>query len=248
MKIAILSDIHSNLEALKACCKKAVSLGVGKYFCLGDMIGYAADPAATLDIIMNLPGLIAVRGNHDDAALNGAYTGIAKTIQDSANWTHQQLRPEHQAFIKNLPYIQTIDKITLAHASVHEPEQWEYLYDEPQITKCLDAAGTPLVFLGHTHHPKLYYENTKSEIKELHPNEGTSIPIYQNRRYVANVGSVGQPRDQNSAASFVIYNTDTAEITYYRVVYDFTETAKKILAANLPPGFAKRLDRHKWHR
>ncbi len=248
MKIAILSDIHSNLEALKACCRKAASIGVEKYFCLGDMIGYAADPVATLDIIMNLPGLIAVRGNHDNAALNGDYAGLGKFIQESANWTHRQLSAEHKAFIRSLPYVQTIDNITLAHASVYEPEQWQYLYDEPQIINCLDAAGTPLVFLGHTHHPKLYYENTKSEISELHPNESTSIPIYQNRRYVANVGSVGQPRDQNSAASFVIYDTGTAEITYYRVAYDFTETAAKILAANLPPGFAKRLDRHKWHQ
>lgn len=244
MRIAILSDIHSNLEALSACCNKARAEGAEKYVCLGDIVGYAADPVPVMDLIMNLPGLIAIRGNHDDAALTGKYPNIDQAIQKSVDWTHQQLSQKHKNFLDHLSYVENYNNAVFAHASVHEPEKWEYLYDEPQIKQCMDAAKKPLVFLGHTHLPKLYYENTKSEIKELIPKEATAIPFYQQRRYVINVGSVGQPRDNNSAASFVIYDEDSAEVTFYRVVYNFTETAKKILATDLPPHFARRLDRN----
>lgn len=243
MRIAILSDIHSNLEALEACCNKARSLGAEKYICLGDIVGYAADPVPTLEMVMSLPGLIAVRGNHDEAALTGKYPDVSKSIQESVLWTHQQLAKEHLDFIDNLAYVENFNNAVFSHSSVYEPEKWDYLYDEPQIKQCMDAANKPLIFLGHTHLPKLYYENTNGGIKELIPKEATAIPFYQRSRYVVNVGSVGQPRDNNSAASFVIYDVETTEATFYRVVYNFTETAKKILAADLAPRFAKRLDR-----
>jgi predicted phosphodiesterase len=243
MRIAILSDIHSNLEALKACCQKAKSLGVEKYVCLGDMVGYAADPVPTLEMIMGLPGLIALRGNHDEAALSGEYPGVGKSIQASVLWTHQQLSQDHKDFINNLAYVETFNNAVFAHASVHEPEKWEYLYDEPQIKQCLDATDKPVVFLGHTHFPKLYYENIKGEVKELVPKESTAIKFHQRRRYVINTGSVGQPRDDNSAASFVMYDMDAMEVTFFREIYNFTETAKKILATDLAPRFAERLDR-----
>lgn len=244
MRIAILSDIHSNLEALQTCCIKAQSLGVEQYVCLGDIVGYAADPVPALEMVMGLPGLIAVRGNHDEAALTGEYPDVGKSVQESVLWTHQQLSQDHKDFIANLAYVENSNSAVFAHSSVHEPEKWDYLYDEPQIKQCMDAANEPLIFLGHTHFPKLYYETSKGKIKELTPIESTAIPIYRQRRFIINVGSVGQPRDNNSAASFVLYDVETTEVTFHRVVYDFTETAKKILATDLAPRFAKRLDRN----
>jgi len=248
MRIAVLSDIHSNLEALQACCKKAKSLGVEQYVCLGDIVGYAADPVPTLEMIMGLPGLIAVRGNHDVAALTGTYPNVGKAVQESVRWTHKQLSDEHIKFIGSLPYVAKLNGAAFAHASAYEPENWEYIYDDPQIKKCMDAAEKPLVFLGHTHFPTLYFENTSGVIKELAPREATAIPVYQTSRYVVNVGSVGQPRDNNSAASFVMYDMDAASVTFYRVAYDFTETAKKILETDLAPRFATRLDRSNRNR
>ena len=139
--------------------------------------------------------------------------------------------------------MQTIDNTVFAHASVYQPEQWEYITDEAQVKKCMQAAKAPLIFLGHTHLPKLYYEKTNGLVKELDYQQDSPIPFYQRRRYVTNVGSVGQPRDGNSAASFVVYDKSAAEVRFYRVAYDFTSTAKKIMAADLAPFFATRLTR-----
>lgn len=241
MKIAILSDIHSNLEAMQACIRKANSLGVEQYVCLGDIIGYGADPVATLDLVMSLPGLVAVRGNHDEAALTGRYPGVNKSIQDAIRWTHERLTEVHLNFIRDLPYIHPTNGAVYAHASLYQPEKWPYLtYLEP-IRKCIDMADQPLIFIGHTHLPRLYYENSQKMIQEVRPRESTAIPIYQQRRYLVNVGSVGQPRDGNTAASFVVHDTNKAEVTFYRVAYDFSETARKILEADLAPHFAERL-------
>lgn len=245
MKIAIFSDIHSNLEALTTCYNFARKNGVEKYICLGDIIGYGADPVPVLDMIMSLPGLIAVKGNHDQAAQTGQYPDVDKDIQESVRWTHEQLSSDHKEFINNLKYVELYNNIAFSHASAHEPEKWEYIYDAPQIVKCMNASEQQLTFLGHTHLPKIYYENTKGLIQEVEPREKYPVHIYQRRRYVINVGSVGQPRDKNSGASFVIYDFNKADITFHRIAYDFKKTAKKIISANLPPYFAERLNRNK---
>lgn len=241
MKIAILSDIHSNLEALQACYRKSLLLGVQQYVCLGDIIGYAADPVATLEMVMSLPGIIVVRGNHDEAVLSGSYPASNSRIQQAIIWTHQQLSSDHLAYIESLPYINSLNNAVFAHSSVYQPDKWEYLYCPEQIKKCLKVAQGSLVFLGHTHIPILYYETSSGEIKEYQAEESCAIPLYHQRRYVINVGSVGQPRDRNNAASFVVLDTDMDEVTFYRVTYDYTRTARKILAADLPTRFAERL-------
>ena len=117
MKIAVLSDIHSNLEALQACIRKASIAGVEQYVCLGDIIGYGADPVATLELVISLPGLIAVRGNHDEAALTGRYPGVDQSIQDAIQWTHQRLSKEHLKFLSELPYVYPANGAVYAHAS-----------------------------------------------------------------------------------------------------------------------------------
>ena len=103
MKVAILSDIHSNLEALQACCRKAKVLGVEQYICLGDIIGYCADPVATLELVMCLPGIVAVCGNHDKAVLSGNFPNARESVQQSIAWTRRQLSAKHMDFISSLP-------------------------------------------------------------------------------------------------------------------------------------------------
>lgn len=242
MKIAILSDIHSNLEALQACCRKADALEVDQYICLGDIVGYCADPVATLDRVMSLPGIVAVRGNHDEAVLNRRYTPRAsQSIQAAIEWTHDQLAPRHIAFIEGLPYTYRLDTAIFAHASVKQPEKWEYVQRPEQVRECMAATEQALIFLGHTHLPAMFYQDTAGIVQQLALNEASAIPVYQRQRYLVNVGSVGQPRDGNSAASFAVYDTEAAEVTFHRAVYDFTSTARKILAADLAPRFAERL-------
>lgn len=241
MKVAIISDVHSNLEALKACCRKADAVGVEQYACLGDMVGYGADPVATMDLLMELPGFVAVRGNHDEAVLSGKFSGSNQAIQQVISWTHNQLSPHHLAFINALPYARTLHGATLVHASIQKPNAWEYLYHIVQVRNNIQAAKQQLTFTGHTHLPIMYYETASGGVKRVQPKEGRAIAIFQQRRYLINVGSVGQPRDGNSTAGFVVYDTLARDVTFYRVAYDYTATARKILAAGLEPYFAQRL-------
>lgn len=245
MRIAVLSDIHSNLEALQACCRKARAAGVEQYVCLGDIIGYGADPVATLDMLISLPGLVAVRGNHDEAALTGKFPGVNKSVQDAITWTHQRLSEAHLKFISDLPYVRSVNGSVYVHASLDNPEKWTYLTHPEQINKCMLKTDLPLIFTGHTHFPRLFCKTNKGTVKELYPMESHAIPLYHQRRYLIDVGSVGQPRDQNYTASFVIHDTTTAEVTFHRVAYDFNETARKILDADLAPHFAERLGNKK---
>ena len=241
MKVAILSDIHSNLEAMIACCRKARAVGVKRYVCLGDMVGYGADPIAVLDLLINLPNLIAVRGNHDEAVVTGEFTGTNGSIQQVFEWTRNKLLDRHRQFLQSLPYVQTEYGAVFAHASVNNPKSWEYLYHIVAVRNCLLTAPNPLVFTGHTHLPVLYYETPAGGIKQLAVEDGQAIALYQGRRYFVNVGSVGQPRDGSNTACFVVFDTALQELTFHRVPYDYTVTAKKIIKAGFDPHFATRL-------
>lgn len=241
MKLAIISDIHSNIEALEACHRVALEQGVEGFACLGDMIGYGADPVAVLDLIQSLPGLIVVRGNHDNALLSKTYKGVWSPIQQAIEWTYAQLSPAHIEFINNLPFIHEEFGATFVHASAANPRKWEYLFMPEQAKDCMSAANTNVTFIGHVHVPGVFYETPTQLIRKSSPEEGISVPLHREQRYVINVGSVGQPRDGDPAACFVIYDSDVAEFSFHRVIYDHTRTAKKILAAGLDPLFAARL-------
>lgn len=130
---------------------------------------------------------------------------------------------------------------TFVHASAHRPADWDYLYAPEQIHACLEDAGTQLTFIGHVHVPRVFYEMPGADVREFEPPDGVPIPLSPYRRYVINVGSVGQPRDGNNAASYVLYDDALAEITFHRLAYDYAATAAKIRAAGLSPFFAERL-------
>lgn len=241
MKVAIISDIHGNKEALIACCRKARSVGVKRYVCLGDIVGYGADPVAALDIVINLPGLIAVRGNHDEAVLRDQYPGVNKSIQHVLNWTRKKLLNRHREFLQALPYTQSHYGASFAHATMDKPESWEYLYSIERVRDCMQASPDPLVFTGHTHIPMMFYETPQGGIKQIWPEDARSVALYNKRRYFINVGSVGQPRDGENTACFTVYDTELMELTFFRVAYDFQTTAQKILEAGFTPHFAERL-------
>lgn len=241
MRLAILSDIHSNLEALEACQRQAHREGAEAYMCLGDMTGYGADPAATLDEVMALPGLLAVRGNHDEALLSTDYAGVNNSLKNSTAWTRDLLSDRHLEFLRSLPYLHEAYGATFAHASAANPASWDYLSEDWQMLPCMDAAHTNVTFIGHMHIPKVFYETKPGQIRELKPKEGIGVHLSIHTRYVINVGSVGQPRDGDSAACFVIYDDEAREVSFHRVVYNLAETARKILAADLNPDFAERL-------
>lgn len=242
MRSAILSDIHSNLEALGRVCEHAAALGAERYICLGDCVGYGADPVATLARLMALPGLIAVRGNHDTALFRDDLAGGAyPDVLQSLAWTRAQLPPAQLEFLAGLPLVHREGAATYAHASAHAPEQWEYLLRPEQIHACMEDAATPVTFIGHVHVPRVFYETSGGAVRELEPQDGVAIPLSPQARVVVNVGSVGQPRDGNNAACYVLYDEDADEVTFYRLAYDYGAAAAKIRAAGLSPFFANRL-------
>ncbi len=243
MKIAIISDLHSNIEALRACLDKAKALNVEQYVCLGDIIGYGPDPAKILDLVISLPNVVVIRGNHEEALFTSYYKGLRPHIQQTIDWTKSQLSAQQLKFLQDLPYQANVSGMTMVHATADKPERWSYLYTIELARNCMQASGTRVTFVGHTHQPEIYFETPTGQIKCLTPQPEVAIPLYQHGRYVINVGSVGQPRDDINAASFVVYDTVEREVVFYRIAYDFVTTGKKIIERGLPALFAERLAR-----
>jgi len=237
---AILSDIHSNLEALQACVGHARERGATHFACLGDCVGYGADPVPTLDLLLSLPNLVMIRGNHDEALFRDGVIDVPG-IREALDWTSEQLTPAHRRLLGDAPYVRALGDATYAHASAHAPTQWEYLRQPEQIQDCLAATDTLVTFIGHVHVPMVFYRTVAGTLREFNPEPGVPIPLSATCRYVINVGSVGQPRDGNNATGYVLYDSDANTVTFFRLPYDFLSAADKIRAAGLSERFAERL-------
>jgi len=240
MRQAILSDIHSNLEALQACVAHAQTQGVTHFACLGDCVGYGADPVATLDLLLSLPNLLLVRGNHDEVLFLDDVPDVPG-ISEAIDWTCTQLAPVHCNLLETAPYVLNLGDVTYAHASAHAPEEWAYLRRPEQIRDCLTATAARVTFIGHVHVPMVFCLSAADVLREQPPEPGAPLVLEPGSRYVVNVGSVGQPRDGNNAASYALYDSDAGEVTLFRVAYDHARAAEKILAAGLSASFAERL-------
>lgn len=242
MKIAVISDIHSNLEALTACCQAAEEHGAERFVCLGDTVGYGPDPVATLDKLRSLPNFSCVLGNHDEYMFNFIDQDSTPPVQMVAEWTIKQLSEEHIEYLKSLAYTLVENGVSYVHSSLHQPNAWSYITNAEKAKKCLESSATNLVFYGHVHIPMLFHEQQDNTIALIHPDPNKQIPLKPNQRYVINVGSVGQPRDDNKDACFVIYDEELHCVTFHRVAYDYQATIKKIYDYGLHPEFAHRLE------
>lgn len=245
MKIAVLSDIHSNLEALRACLIHARFQGADNYVFLGDLLGYGPDPGACLEIIANMvkDGAIAVLGNHDEAVLGGDCENLASVARDAIYWTRQQLKPAELDFVQSLPLVGHAGYVFYTHASADAPERWTYINNTSDAAKCMTASGKPLTIVGHVHHQVLYYSDRGSKVRSFIPVLGVGIPLMlHNRQWLAIAGSVGQPRDGNPAAAYVLHDTECESLTFFRVPYDHDRAARKVRAAGLPERLAYRLE------
>ncbi len=245
MKIAVLTDIHSNLEALNACLAHAHLQGAERYVFLGDLLGYGADPKACLDIIASKvsDGALAVLGNHDEAVLGGLCENMAFRARDAIYWTRQQLQQPDRDFLLSLPLVAQDGNSFYAHASADFPERWTYIDNTPAAAKCMAASGLPLTFVGHVHQQLLYYTAGGSAVQAFIPVPGVSIPVLlRHRQWLAIAGSVGQPRDGNPAAAYLLHDRKRESITFFRVPYDHWSAARKVRAAGLPERLAHRLE------
>jgi diadenosine tetraphosphatase ApaH/serine/threonine PP2A family protein phosphatase len=242
MKTAILSDVHANLEALSACMAHARRLGAGRFAFLGDLVGYGADPLACLDLIRGevARGGLAVRGNHDDAALGGLCEDLNFIARDSAYWTREQLGAAEREFLAALPLQQRDGDALYVHASAADPPAWEYITGLLAAKRCLAATDAAIVFAGHVHQPLLFYTSGDG-VKSFDARNGVAVPLSARRRWLALLGSVGQPRDGNPAAAYALFEPAARQLTQHRVPYDHATAARKILAAGLPAMLARRL-------
>lgn len=247
MKLALLSDIHANLQALEACLAHAQGQGAQQLALLGDFVGYGADPVAVMQRVMHLAeqGAWVIRGNHDDMALHPP--AEIKTIGDStAQWTHEQLDAAQQDFLAALPLTIRREAMLLVHASAEAPERWRYVYDSRGAAMSLDAvsdmAEVRYVFGGHVHMQTLYYQGSAGGLMKFEPTAGVAVPVPRHRHWLATVGSVGQPRDGNPKAMYALFDSERAQLTFHRVDYDHHAAAAAIRRAGLPEYFAGRLE------
>jgi diadenosine tetraphosphatase ApaH/serine/threonine PP2A family protein phosphatase len=247
MKLALLSDIHSNLHALDACLAHARAQGAQRFAFLGDLVGYGAHPGAVLDRIMLLTeeGALVLKGNHDQGAVHPPVT--PQTVGDqSAAWTHAQLTSAQRAWLDQLPMTLQVGSALLVHASVNVPALWRYVTDTRSAAASLDAAqqfsAVRYVFGGHVHAQTLYYRGAESGLMPFTPQNGVAIPVPKHRHWLATVGSVGQPRDGNPQAMYTLFDPERSQLTFHRVAYDNAGAAAAIRATALPEYFAQRLE------
>ena len=243
MPIALFSDIHANIGALDACLAHARARGADRFRFLGDVVGYGADATEVVAVVAEhvARGAIAVKGNHDEAIerSNGYYNEAALAALD---WARSTLSPQQRDFLAALPLIHCDDSACYVHASPAYPERWDYV-DSPAAAK-RGAAATEAThtFCGHVHDQMLYFESSTGRMSPFTPVPGTAIPVRGHRRWLAIVGSVGQPRDRNPAAAYALFDDARETLTFFRVAYDARSAAERIRGAGLPHSLAYRVE------
>ena len=248
MKLALMSDIHGNIQALDACLLHARGQKVQRFAFLGDLVGYGANPAEVMERVMQLTaeGASVIKGNHDEMAVNPP-AEVKHVGASTAAWTHSCLSTAQRAWLAALPMTLHMDNILLVHASADGPELWRYVYDERAATASLDAAsardGVRYVFGGHVHEQSLYYRGSTAGLMKFTPQAGVALPVPTHRQWLSTVGSVGQPRDGRPEAMYAMLDTDSWKLTFFRVPYDHYAAASAIRAAGLPEFFAERLEK-----
>ena len=242
MLIALFADIHANREAFSACLAHAQTIGAERIVLLGDYVGYGADPGWAVDEVMRLveTGAVAVRGNHDEAVFNPD-TGMNETAQTAIDWTRDKLSTAQRDFLRSLPLTVEDGERLYVHASAHRPGDWEYVIGADAAQRSFLATSRHVTLCGHVHVPELYHFSATGKLASFTPGADVALPFSPQRRWLAVLGAVGQPRDGIPAACYGLLDDVENTLTYVRVPYDVAGAAKKITAAGLPPVLGLRL-------
>lgn len=229
MKIGIISDIHANLEALTRALEALAGSGVDQIACLGDIVGYGANPNECIELVRRHCSLVLM-GNHDQAAVDlKAAEFFSPHARVAVEWTALQLAPEHKRYLEGLPLTAECAGSLLVHASPHDPAEWHYILSEIDAQQAFGSFEHRICFVGHSHVPGAFAERTRAQ------------EVTKEDRFLVNVGSVGQPRDGDPRLSFGIFDPDVWEYRNVRVPYDVTTARAKILEAGLPVMLGERL-------
>ena len=242
MLLAVFSDIHGNRQAFEACLKVARAKGAERFVLLGDFVGYGADPEWVVDTVMGLvrEGAIAVRGNHDEA-VNTTTEAMNAEAQIAIEWTRGRLDVAQRRFLAELPMLVAEKERLYVHSEASSPQRWHYVRSTADAAKSLISTPAHVTFCGHIHRPALYSMSVTAKMTGLVPKTDVSVPLLRGRQWLAVLGSVGQPRDGDPSAAFVLFDTVSCQITYCRAPYDIASAANKIRENGLPPWLADRL-------
>ena len=236
MKFAIIADIHANLEAFQVVLEDCKKQQVTHYACLGDVVGYNANPKECLDIVrtMNIP---CVKGNHDEYCSSEEHLeGFNPAAAEAVNWTRKQLTEDDRQWLRDLKYTRMVTNFTIVHATLDGPQRWGYVFDKLAAAASLTYQNTSVCFFGHTHVPVAFMKDSV-----VRGGTYSKFKTEPGKKYFVNVGAVGQPRDNNPKSAYVVYDTDEGTIEIRRLDYDIATAQKKILAAGLPERLAERL-------
>ena len=242
MRLAFFADIHANRQAFAACLDAARANGAERFICLGDYVGYGADPEWTVETVTGLveQGALAVRGNHDTAIGSSAESMNAEA-QAAIEWTRGRLSAPERKFLSELPLTREEDDRLYVHSDASQPAKWRYVRSAADAGRSLIATDAHVTFCGHIHRPALYSMSVTGKMTSFIPISGVKVQLLPGRRWLAVLGSVGQPRDGDPAACFAMFDTASREITYCRVPYDVDAAAARIRENGLPPSLADRL-------
>ncbi len=236
MRYAILADIHGNLEALQVVLEDFKQQKCTHHACLGDIVGYGANPKQCLDIIrgMNIP---VVKGNHDEyVGIDENPDGFNDAAAEAVTWTRQQLTPDDRKWLRELKYFRLVANFSIVHATLDAPQRWGYVFEKLEAAASFTYQNTPVCFFGHTHVPVAFVRDTT-----VRGGTYSKFRVEPGKKYFVNVGSIGQPRDGNPKSAYVIYDLEEQTIEIRRLDYDIATAQKKIIAAGLPERLAKRL-------
>lgn len=236
MRFAILSDLHANLEATEAVLADARESECTHFVCLGDVVGYNANPRECLEIVQKLECPV-VKGNHDEqASLEESSRDFNALAEMAINWTRAQLTESDKAWLRELPLLRRVENFTIVHATLDAPEQWGYVFNALDAAASFTQQPTPVCFFGHTHVAGAFVQD--SGVKRVTVDQ---LEIEETKKYFINAGSVGQPRDGDWRAAYCIYDVDKKVVEQRRVTYDVVTAQQKIIKAGLPHLLAERL-------
>ncbi len=238
MKAAIISDIHSNLEAVQAVIKDIKKRRIKNIFCLGDVVGYGANPNECAEICFKESDAI-IAGNHDWATVDKTdVSNFNKVAAAAIKWTKDNIKPENKKRLQELPLTYRIDSLLLVHSTPEHPEEWNYLFNLEEFEKQFNFFSEQICFIGHSHIPSAVFQDDNGYTDFLRENP---FPIIKKRRYIINAGSVGQPRDLDPRACYVIYDGNKNLIEFVRIEYNIPLAGQKIINAGLPEILSDRL-------
>ncbi len=242
MRYLILSDLHSNLEATEAALARAGELGYDRTLVLGDIVGYGADPNPVVSLLRDLPGLVAIRGNHDKVAAGLEEGDEFNTVARlAAIWTRRTLTPGNLAFLRELPRgpLEFAPGRILCHGTPLDED--EYLMEGGEARRCFERLEFDVCFFGHSHYPGAFVLERLRVLRRPARGDGAVIELADGRRYLVNPGSVGQPRDRDARCGFAVYDDGPGTVTLHRAAYPAAAARDKILAAGLPRWLGDRL-------